>query len=53
MTNQDPEQIARDNIDGQLITCGWVIQDKKQINLHAGPGVVVRKYYTHEGKQLD
>lgn len=53
MTNQDPEQIARDNIDRQLIDCGWVIQDKKQINLNASPGVAIRKYYTQEGKQLD
>jgi len=53
MTNQDPEQIARDNIDRQLIACGWIIQDKKQFNLNAGLGVVIRKYYTQEGKQLD
>ncbi|MFP5041312.1 hypothetical protein [Parasediminibacterium sp. JCM 36343] len=26
MTNQTPEQIARDEIDRQLIACGWVIQ---------------------------
>ena len=26
MPNQNPEQIARDNIDNQLIDCGWVIQ---------------------------
>ena len=38
MTNQDPEQIARDNIDKQLTDCGWVIQDKKQMNLNAGTG---------------
>jgi hypothetical protein len=24
MTNQNPEQIARDNIDRQLIACGWI-----------------------------
>ncbi len=53
MVNQDPEQIARDNIDRQLTACGWVIQDKTQINLNAALGVVVRKYYTQEGKQLD
>jgi type I restriction enzyme R subunit len=34
--NQNPEQFARDNIDKQLLLCGWVIQDKKQINLRAG-----------------
>ncbi len=51
--NQDPEQRARDNIDKQLIDCGWIIQDKKQINLNAGLGVAVRKYNTQEGKELD
>ena len=47
--NQNPEQIARDNIDKQLINCGWVIQSKKQINLAAGLGVAVREYQTDVG----
>ena len=46
MTNQNPEQNARDNIDRQLIACGWVVQDKKQINLGVGTGVAVREYQT-------
>jgi len=49
MTNQNPEQIARDNIDRQLIACGWVIQDKNRINLGAGTGVAVREYQTDIG----
>jgi type I restriction enzyme R subunit len=49
MTNQNPEQIARDNIDKQLIACGWIIQKKKQINLSAGPGVAVTEYQTEIG----
>jgi type I restriction enzyme R subunit len=53
MTNQDPEQRARDNIDKQLNVCGWVIQDKKQMNLNAALGVAVRKYNTQDGKELD
>ncbi len=44
MTNQNPEQIARDNIDRQLSACGWIIQNKDRINLNAGPGVAVREY---------
>lgn len=51
--NQDPEQIARDNIDKQLICCGWVIQDKDKINLNAALGVVVRYYLTQDGKETD
>ena len=41
--NQNPEQIARDHIDQQLAACGWVIQDKSRINLHAAAGVAVRE----------
>jgi len=53
MPNQDPEQIARDIIDKQLIACGWVIQDKDKINLNASAGVVVRYYLTQDGKETD
>lgn len=49
MTNQNPEQIARDHIDRQLIACGWVVQSKLKINLHAGIGVAVREYNTDVG----
>ena len=47
--NQNPEQLARDRIDKQLTACGWLIQHKKAINLHAGPGVAVREYQTDIG----
>jgi type I restriction enzyme R subunit len=47
--NQNPEQKARDNIDKQLIACGWVIQDIKRINLNAGIGVAVKEYLTDVG----
>ncbi|MBU1011149.1 MAG: DEAD/DEAH box helicase family protein [Bacteroidetes bacterium] len=49
MVNQNPEQIARDNIDRQLITCGWLIQNKNRINLNEGIGVAVREYLTDVG----
>ncbi len=49
MTNQNPEQLARDNIDKQLTECGWIIQKKKQINLSAGMGVAVTEYQTEIG----
>ena len=49
MINQNPEQIARDNIDKQLVACGWVIQDKKKFNLAAGLGVAIREYQTDIG----
>ena len=47
--NQNPEQQARDNIDKQLVECGWLIQNKSQINLKAGIGVAVREYQTDVG----
>ena len=49
MLNQNPEQIARDQIDKQLSECGWIIQSKQRINLHAGLGVAVREYQTDVG----
>ena len=47
--NQNPEQLARDIIDRQLLACGWVIQSKNQINLNAASGVAVREYQTDIG----
>lgn len=49
MLNQNPEQQARDVIDRQLLACGWVIQNKDQINLAAGLGVAIREYSTEVG----
>ena len=49
MTNQNPEQIARDNIDRQLIACGWIIQSIKDVNLHRNIGVAVKEYLTDVG----
>jgi type I restriction enzyme R subunit len=44
--NQNPEQLTRDRIDDQLTACGWMIQNKSSINLHAGTGIAVREYGT-------
>ena len=49
MPNQNPEQIARDNIDKQLTACGWIIQNKSTLNLSAGVGIAVREYLTDVG----
>lgn len=49
MPNQNPEQLARDNIDSALARSGWVIQNKSRINLHEAPGVAVREYQTDVG----
>ncbi len=47
--NQNPEQIARDAIDAQLRSTGWVLQTKDAINFHAGGGQAVREYTTDTG----
>lgn len=49
MINQDPEQRARDNIDKMLVEAGWVVQNKKAINLNACLGVAVREFQTDVG----
>lgn len=47
--NQNPEQIARDQIDEKLGAAGWVVQDKDAINFSAGLGIAVREYQTDVG----
>lgn len=47
--NQNPEQLARDNIDKQLSLAGWVVQRKDSINFSAGLGIAVREYTTDVG----
>ncbi|MFC3550331.1 type I restriction-modification enzyme R subunit C-terminal domain-containing protein [Lysobacter cavernae] len=44
-----PEAKARQLIDQKLESAGWVVQDMKQLNLGAGPGVAVREYPTDTG----
>lgn len=49
VNNQNPEQIVRDNIDKQLLECGWIIQDKNKINLTEALGIAIREYPTAIG----
>jgi len=44
-----PEAQARQQIDQKLVQAGWVIQDRKQLNLGAAAGVAVREYPTDTG----
>jgi len=39
-----PEQKARQQIDRQLEQAGWIVQDYRQLNISAGPGVAVREF---------
>jgi type I restriction enzyme, R subunit len=36
-----PEQKARRQIDRQLTAARWLVQDKRHLNLHAGPGIAL------------
>lgn len=47
--NQNPEQLARDNIDAQLRASGWTIQKKDAIDFNAGQGQAIREYTTDAG----
>lgn len=47
--NQNPEQIARDEIDKQLKQTGWAVQKKTRINLNEKLGVAVTEYQTDSG----
>ena len=44
-----PEQEARVAIDNALVAAGWLVQDRKDIDLTAGTGVAVREYPTKTG----
>jgi type I site-specific restriction endonuclease len=45
-----PEEKARQQIDLLLQQAGWIIQDRSQINLAAGPGVAVREAMLKTGE---
>jgi type I restriction enzyme, R subunit len=44
-----PEKRARQNIDAALTQAGWVIQDARAANIHAGWGVAVREFPLERG----
>ena len=39
-----PEQNARQQIDAALETASWIVQDRRAMDLAAGPGVAVREF---------
>jgi len=43
MPDLTPEQRARQQIDAQLVACGWVVQDYRQFNPSAGRGIALRE----------
>ena len=49
MISMTPEQKAREAIDQRLIQSGWILQDMRQLNPMAAPGVAVREFPTSTG----
>ena len=45
----EPEAEARKEIDSSLGNAGWVLQDRAQANVHAGPGVAIREFPLRAG----
>jgi type I restriction enzyme R subunit len=43
MMSETPEQKARQQIDAQLVACGWLVQDYKKFNPSAGRGIALRE----------
>ena len=44
-----PEHEARQHIDADLVEAGWLVQDRADMNLAAGPGVAVREFKMASG----
>ena len=44
-----PEQDACIEIDRMLAEAGWLVQDVKRVNLHAGRGVAVHEFPLERG----
>jgi len=47
--NQNPEQLARDNIDKLLRNAGWAIQSAKKINWNESLAIAIKEYQTDVG----
>jgi type I restriction enzyme R subunit len=45
-----PEQQARQQIDAQLVACGWAIQDYAQFNPAAAHGIALREVPLKSGQ---
>ena len=39
-----PEERARERIDAMLRACGWLVQDRAERDIYAGPGVAIREF---------
>src|SRR5262245_23297803 len=46
---EKPEQKARRLIDESLAVAGWIVQDRDELDLTAGPGIAVREFPMKSG----
>ena len=53
MSNQNPEQKARDIIDQKLEEAGWSVQDKDKVDWNKSLGIAIREYPTEKRKPAD
>jgi len=47
-----PEEQARKDIDKQLKKANWIIQDRLNVNLGAGPGIAIQEFNTKVGPEI-
>lgn len=47
------EARARVGIDAMLVEAGWVVQDRRDMNLYAGRGVAVREFLLEGNNEVD
>jgi hypothetical protein len=45
-----PEEKSRKTIDRQLEQCGWIVQNRKEMNISAGLGMSVREFPSATGE---
>jgi type I restriction enzyme R subunit len=50
MPDLNPEQRAREQIDAQLLACGWVVQDYSAVDFSAGRGIALREVKLKTGR---
>src|SRR5882757_10788305 len=48
-----PEELAREKIDKLLTDCGWILQNRRTINLSASRGVAIREALLKDRDEVD
>jgi type I restriction enzyme R subunit len=49
MPDLTPEQRARQQIDAQLVACGWAVQNFREVDFSTGLGVALREVALKSG----